>query len=87
MKKTAYFLFFILHLHGAEYPIPSKDAIFQEFMSDLLHTTTSGYVILGHKPLDICGFDNLRSHIPGSRLHQNSILGLLCQESLRDIHV
>ena len=80
-------MFFILHVYGVEHPIPSRDAIFQEFMSDLLHTTTSGYVILGHKPLDICGFDSLRSHIPGSSLHRNSVLGLFCQESLRDIQV
>lgn len=87
MKKAVYFLFFILHAYGVEHPIPSRDAIFQEFMSDLLRTTTSGYVILGHKPLDICGFDSLRSHIPGSSLHRSSVLGLLCQESLRDIQV
>ena len=85
MKKIAYFLVCLLKIHGADYFAPSMEVIFQEFMSDLFQNTTAGYVVFGHKPLNICNFNSLRSHIPGSDLHRASVLGLLCQEFLRDM--
>lgn len=85
MKRIAYFLICLLKIHGADLSAPSKEAIFQDFMSDLFQNTTAGYVIFGHKPLNLCNFSSLRSHIPGSDLHRLSVLGLLCQEFLYDM--
>lgn len=85
MKKTVWFLFFVLQFYGMESSIPSRADVFQNFISEIFQTTTAGYVLLGHKPLDLDGFDSLRSHIPGSNLHRNSVLGLLCKEYLRDV--
>jgi hypothetical protein len=85
MRKTIYFFFFILQLYGIENSVPSREAIFQDFMKDLFQTTTAGYAILGHKPLELGGFNSLRSHLPSSNLHRSSVLGLLCLECLRDV--
>ena len=85
MKKTLYSLLFVLSAYGMDPSVPSRDDIFQDFLCDLFQNTTAGYVIFGHKPLDLDGFDSLRSHIPGSKLHRRSVLGLLCQEFLRDM--
>lgn len=85
MKKIAYFLICLLKIHGADYSAPSREVIFQDFMSELFESTTAGYVVFGHKPLNICNFNSLRSHIPGSDLHRLSVLGLLVQEFLCDM--
>jgi len=85
MKKVLCFFLFISSIYGMDHSIPSGEDIFRDFLSDLFQHTTAGYVIFGHKPLDLDGFDSLRSHIPGSNLHRRSVLGLLCQAFLCDM--